>query len=403
MNISFLGQGFEDQSVNAIGHHLIAFLNRSDFHTFYGISAFASESGIYGLTGHLNSAKQYFKSLNLIIGVDLEGTSKEALEELLGIGINSYVYYQKEQPIFHPKIYLFEGSKEIKLIIGSSNLTRGGLFTNVESSILIEFDSSDKGGLALLREIKTYYKTLFDFSDPNLFPINNSVIMGFYANGIIPTEKTRSTNFKKSVAPPPPTTSSTNTLAIPWRKTAKVPSTFPAKPRKAVITPTTTAKALQTHANPIPTTPPVQLQPKTLVWQKPSLSSSDAQQVLVGTKITGNLKLSQAKFMFNNILIDQTTYFRNQVFGNLAWAHTKTSSSSYEEVLCRFQITILGKVIGTFLLKLSHDPVRVASQGNTPTWLHWGNTILPFLQQTNIKGKTLNLYRLNQAFFIEIV
>jgi len=128
------------------------FLGQKKFNSFTGISAFASESGIYGLSGHLNSAKKNFKNLNLIIGVDLEGTSKEALEEILALNINSYIFYQLEPPVFHPKIYLFEGDKEVKLILGSSNLTRGGLFTNVESSMLIEFDSKDKEGLAFLSE-----------------------------------------------------------------------------------------------------------------------------------------------------------------------------------------------------------------------------------------------------------
>ncbi|MDP2887576.1 MAG: phospholipase D-like domain-containing protein [Bacteroidota bacterium] len=160
MKITFLGQGFEKKSINAVGNYLMSYLSSADYHSFTGMSAFASESGVYGLTGYLNSAKKYFKNLTLIVGVDLEGTSKEALEEILDLEINSFIFYQKEQPVFHPKIYLFEDIKEYKLIIGSSNLTRGGLFTNVESSMLIEFDSNDKEGLAFLSELKKYYKSI---------------------------------------------------------------------------------------------------------------------------------------------------------------------------------------------------------------------------------------------------
>jgi HKD family nuclease len=402
MKISFLGQGFEDKSVDAVGNHLMNFLSQKGFDSFTGISAFASESGVYGLAQYLNAASS-FKNLNLIVGVDLEGTSKEALEEILALNINSYIFYQKEQPVFHPKIYLFEGVKEFKLIIGSSNLTRGGLFTNVESSVMIEFDSSDKEGLTLLAELKGYYKSLFDFSDPNLFKITANVIADFYSDGIIPDEATRRSNFhKKALNASSQPTTVTKKAGIQKRTTAKVPSSFPTKPRNAG--PRITASPQTTTVQPI-TVPPItnQAQQRLLVWQKLALSQSDAQFVPTGTNGTGNLKLSQARFKVSNVIIDQTTYFRNQVFNNLTWVQTKPNNNSYEEAFCPFDVTILGNPIGTFTLKLSHDSVRIAGQGNTPTWLHWGNAILPFLQQTNITGRTLNLYQTNQSFSIEIV
>jgi len=184
MKTTFLGQGFESSSADAIGNYLIKYLNQQNFHSFTGISAFASEAGIFGLSGHIQTAKQLFKKLTLIVGIDQEGTSKEALEEILNLNIDSYIFYQTETPIFHPKIYLFEGDKEIKLIVGSSNLTGRGLFTNVESSLLIEFDINDKEGATLLTTLKKYYKTLFDFSDNNLFKISKAVIDDFNARGV---------------------------------------------------------------------------------------------------------------------------------------------------------------------------------------------------------------------------
>ena len=303
MKISFLGQGFEDKSVNAVGNHLVNFLCLTGFDSFTGISAFASESGVYGLSGFLNAAKKNFKNLNLIVGVDLDGTSKEALEEILPLNINSYIFYQIEQPIFHPKIYLLEGAKETKIIIGSSNLTRGGLFTNVESSMLIEFDLNDTEGQALLAELKGYYKSLFDFSDPNLFKISAAVITEFYTKGIIPDETTRRSNFnKKSTNTSATTSTSTNTIAIPKRVTSKTPSTFPAKPRRTA-TPVVTSVTPQTNTQPI-ITPVVQPpQPIVLVWQKLSLSNSDAQNVPTGTAITANLKGTSKNLSFDHLIL----------------------------------------------------------------------------------------------------
>jgi hypothetical protein len=97
-----------------VGNYLISLLSKTNFHTFTGISAFASEAGILGLSEHIENAKKNFKTINLIVGIDEEGTSKEALFEINNLKINSFIFYQDESPIFHPKIYLFEGTKEVK-------------------------------------------------------------------------------------------------------------------------------------------------------------------------------------------------------------------------------------------------------------------------------------------------
>lgn len=411
MRTTFLGQGFESSSVDAVGNYLIQYLSGQDFHSFTGICAFASEAGIFGLSGHIQTAKAVFKNLSLIVGIDQEGTSKEALEEILNLNIDSYIFYQNEAPIFHPKIYLFEGDKEIKLIVGSSNLTGRGLFTNVESSLLIEFDITDTEGTALLTNLKTYYKTLFDFSDNNLFKISQVVIDDFNARGIVPDESERKRIYsaKKASATPTTATPSSNTVTVPRRTTARIPANFPVRSRVAtsggviqqpstIVTPPSVQPAA-VIVQPIAIPP----QPRILVWQKLSLSRSDAQFVPAGTNGTGNLKLSQAGFKLTGLLINHNTYFRNQVFQNLSWAKTKPTSTSYEETICNFDITIMGTTYGIQPIKLSYDPIRISNQANTPSWLHWGNTLMTLLQQTNVTGRTLNLYQTGQSFTIEIV
>ncbi len=409
MKISFLGQGFESSSTDAIGNYLIHYLNQQEFHSFTGISAFASEAGIYGLSAYIQTAKSYFQNLSLIVGIDQDGTSKEALEEILNLDINSYIFYQNESPIFHPKIYLFEGNKEIKIIIGSSNLTGRGLFRNVESSLLIEFETNDKEGLVLLNSLKLYYHTLFDFSDPNLFKISQFVIDDFKAKGIIPDESDRKKFYsnKKSTTVSSSTPNSNNIL-IPTRATATTPEYFSVKPKPRgtggivqqpiiVSIPVSSQQTIVTQ--PITT----QQLTRNLVWQKLSLSRSDAQFVPAGTNGTGNLKLSQSSYRHNGVLINHNIYFRNQLFQNLSWAKTKSNSSSYEETICNFDITILGTSYGTQPIKLSYDPIRISNQANTPSWLHWGNNLMTILQQINVTGRTLNLYQSGANFAIEIV
>ena len=159
MKTTFLGQGFLADTDMAVGTLIEKFFSENEYHTFTGITAFASEAGVYGLSNSIAGSLSP-KNINLIVGIDQEGTPKNALEEILKLNVNSYIFYQKEAPIFHPKIYLFEGDNKTSIIVGSSNLTGRGLFNNVESSTLIEFDNDDADGQAYLKAMKDYYSTL---------------------------------------------------------------------------------------------------------------------------------------------------------------------------------------------------------------------------------------------------
>src|SRR5690606_17880617 len=108
MKVTFLGQGFLADTDNAVGTLIEKLFSENVYHTFTGITAFASEAGVYGLSNSIADSLS-LKNVNLIVGIDQEGTPKDALEELLKLNVNSYIFYQKEAPIFHPKIYLFEG------------------------------------------------------------------------------------------------------------------------------------------------------------------------------------------------------------------------------------------------------------------------------------------------------
>ncbi|MBK7391124.1 MAG: phospholipase D family protein [Bacteroidetes bacterium] len=191
MNINLLGQGFEEESANSVGNHLIRFFADKDFHTFTGISAFASQAAIRGLSKHINTAKRHLNIITIVTGVDQKGTSKEALEEFLKLKINAFVFYQPSITIFHPKIYLFEGNDKCELIIGSSNLTSQGLFTNVEASIHVSIDNSSASDRNIVDQLKEYFKGIFDHSDPNLKKLNKKLIADLVKAKLVPTEEER--------------------------------------------------------------------------------------------------------------------------------------------------------------------------------------------------------------------
>ena len=126
-----------------------------------------------------------------------------------------------------------------------------------------------------------------------------------------------------------------------------------------------------------------------LVWRKPDLRGTDAQQPpSANTNPTGNLRLAQARFVGVSGLIDHRTYFRRDLFGHLPWS---TAGGDMEETPATFRIIDRGRLLGDFDLRISHAPRRIAHQNNVPTVLHWGGA-LGAIRAANVIGATLSFY-----------
>jgi HKD family nuclease len=384
MNIKLLGQGFEAASEFSVGKHLIKFFADKDFHTFTGISAFASQAGITGLSKHIIKAKKHLKIITIVTGVDQKGTSKEALEALLKLKVNAFVFYQPSFTIFHPKIYLFEGKKKSELIIGSSNLTSQGLFTNVEASLLVSIENGVEADRKIVDQLKDYFKGIFDFTDPNLKKLSKKIIADLVKAKVVPTEAERKASYDKGVKAERKETENIISKIFPKRAIAKIPSEFiSAGKEKSKVKVESVETGLVEHA----------IAKGKLVWQKKNIPRSIAQQVPEGTAIRGVLGLGDAGFRVKGIKIDRNSYFRENVFGKLKWtSKERRNNSPLQEAYCKFNVTILGKNLGEHELRISHDPERESNQNNILTDIHWGRTLNTYLKQNSIIGKTLYLY-----------
>lgn len=386
MKITFLGQGYEPESVNAVGNHLMKFLASKNFESFFGISAFASEAGVIGLGEYINNAKNNFKSLTLIVGVDQEGTSKEALREILELNINGYIFYQKEPPIFHPKIYLFEGKKETKLILGSSNLTARGLFGNVESSLLIEFPSTDLDGKKVIADLKNYYNGLFNLNDPNLFKISTKVIEDFILKGIVPNESVRKKKDSKLTIDQKRKSTG---IEVPTRKTAGAPPNFRNRSRSKAIAKIIDELEITSTAGTSKSTDAVSV----LVWQSGPLTERDLTIPKgANTHQTGSMLFKKGLLEG----IDQRHYFRDVVFSSLNWRYdTKSSTAHLEKATAIIRLIILGIDQGVFSLTITHNPktdTRSYEQKNSMTSISWGET-RKLIAKRSLIGKSANLYQ----------
>jgi HKD family nuclease len=382
MEIKLLGQGYESTSASSVGNQLTKFLSQNGFHSFTAISAFASEAGINGLSKYIELAKKNFKNITIITGVDQKGTSKEALNALLDLKINAFIFYQPSPTIFHPKIYLFEGAKRSELIIGSSNLTSQGLFTNVETSLHISINNSIKNEKEIVENLKSYFDKLFSLSDPNLKKLTIKLINQLVKVKIVPTEAERRLIQDKERLERN-SIQNVITQIFPKRVGAKIPAEFRRNARN---------KREQRTIHKIGKLDEVS-DGWVLLWESGPLTERDL-NIPKGpnTNPTGSMLFKKGKLTD----IDQRHYFRNNVFGTLPWSRdSKDSRSHLERTTASFQIIIKDKDFGNYKLVLTHNTrtnTQSYQQKNSMTSVSWGSATSVIAKKALI-GKNASLYR----------
>jgi len=157
---------------------------------FRAAVAFVKKSGTKHFCPHLTTFAQTGR-VKLSVGIDHQGTSLEALHELLesiGPDGEAYVFHNEARSTFHPKVYLFANEAAAECFIGSGNLTEGGLFTNCEIFIHLGIDRRHPGSSALLGVIE---KTLNDWSDPvqaTVQRLTPELLKQLHDEGYVPTE-----------------------------------------------------------------------------------------------------------------------------------------------------------------------------------------------------------------------
>ena len=103
--------------------------------------AFLKRSGIKTIEESLMRSLDKGGKFELIVGLDFKTTDPMAMKFFIDLckknkDVNFYCYGDKSENkndiVFHPKIYLFRNPKETVSIVGSTNLTQGGLMSNFE-------------------------------------------------------------------------------------------------------------------------------------------------------------------------------------------------------------------------------------------------------------------------------
>lgn len=380
-------------TVGCIGNILrskLTLTGEDSFDKFYFVVAYVKKSGVNQLASSLQEFRRRGGHVRAVVGVSRKqrNTSVQGLQYLLPLCDELWIY-ENESPTstFHPKVYIFEKTNEKAILfVGSSNLTAGGLYTNYEVNSCSEYDLKEPpqaSNFLAVKQMFDYYSTSSEFCkrlSPQL--LQELYTEGYLSNEEAEThaesEETEATKDKrkkifgsKQISPPSVITKPPTNIQLPLVDFGQVQDIWATKGK--------------------------------LLWRK-QLTPRDLQIVSMRTAPTGVISLTQADFRVNGKVINQTTYFKEEIFGGFSWKPDRPSSKAVTTKV-KFNVKIMAKDLGQRELTLRHNPKWEANQANYTTGISWGS-VTKSVKNSAFIDKTFSLYAppkgRKEPFFIEI-
>ena len=340
--------------------------------------AFVSESGM----GLIHDAmKVHGKATTIFAGIRNDITTYQAMTVLHGLGGTLFAVDTGARTVtFHPKLFLVRGAKAARMVLGSANLTLGGLNNNIEFGLGVEFDLADKADSVVLDQIESELDQL-----PKRFPEN-----------VIEVKKTAQLKTwledgrlidEMAVPPPRPAKSAKGKAAgtdnVPRIKLAVAPIRAKLKKASKPAAP----KAAAGAAPPAIPSTGVELE---LMWESKALTRRDL-NIPDGnnTNKTGSINLDKGLLDAD---VDHRHYFRDDVFPALSW---KPRTKTTEEAYATFQLITKGISRGEFEMRIGHTTstnTEAYYQSNAMTRLSWGEA-KEYVGDKDFIDRTLSLYR----------
>jgi len=127
--------------------HILSLVRISS--SFDCISAFASESGLELIYEALEARLKKGLCTRFVLGLDFYQTAPSVLYDLLDLSeeyknLDLYIGNTDSNTVLHPKLYAFEDKNgDSRVMLGSANLTRGGLSSNHELSTILTAEGAE--------------------------------------------------------------------------------------------------------------------------------------------------------------------------------------------------------------------------------------------------------------------
>ena len=178
-------------SIDRLGDHLKINLLSGDWTEFRAAIAFVKRSGTRHIVHELYEFSQENR-VEIVTGIDHQGTTAEGLQDLLGaVSSNGrvLVFHNHVPSTFHPKVYLFKSPDVAELLIGSGNLTEGGLFTNYEAGIRLNLDLNDPDENSILESVETTLDTWMNTKSGTALILDTDLLDLLIEIGLVPSEE----------------------------------------------------------------------------------------------------------------------------------------------------------------------------------------------------------------------
>jgi hypothetical protein len=346
-----------------------------------------------GLAAIEEALKASAADIEVFVGIRNDLTSIQAVKRLLGLNVRLYaVDTATRQTIYHPKLYLASNDANAQVIIGSANLTFGGMYNNIEISAVIDLDLADADDKQFIDEINTAFADLTNAHPDHVFLVRDAAHadelfdQGRLADEeVLPAPNIGSGVKKGSRDSLPPMKLNLKVKPTPKGKTK--PPAPPIDGGVVVVVP---------PVGPPPSVPH-------LVWQSNALTERDL-NVPSGTSThkTGSMGFKKGAWNMD----DHRHYFRDEVFNGLTWT-PKAVGSHIEIATARFELIVKSLNYGFFELTLTHDTDTTSksyAQGNMMTGIRWADA-KEHIANRDLLDRTLYLYRKDTnppEFVIEI-
>jgi HKD family nuclease len=361
--------------------------------------AFVREPGLEAVEAAI---KPLATKTTFFIGIRNDITSIQAVKRLLAMKVKLYAVDTGSRGIlFHPKLYMAASVSKASVIIGSANLTFGGLHNNIEVSTRVDLDFSNAADKKFYDAVTNAFAGMLKKHPQHVFLIKDCQ----HADELFDSGRLAD----ETLIPAPSTTSSVKKgngddllpmkLYLTPQPRIKIPV--------FMVVPATKSKKAAPNATPT-------LAPEStvrhLVWESEPLKRRDLNIPYPKsrhdkkTNPTGSILLKKGAFEDINPL----TYFRDNLFAHLTWTSDPESKKPHlERAFEDFELVIKNVNCNVFKLKLTHDtrpesPTR--KKGIGVTQIHWGDA-KNYIRKEDLLKRTLYLYCKNTTppeFTIEI-
>ena len=181
---------FQPADENRLGEFLSRNL-AAPWTNFRAAVAFVKRSGVRHIERSLTAFAER-GDVQIIVGIDHRGTSFEGLQDLLAAVLPTgriIVFHNPGSLTFHPKLFLFKSDVAAELLIGSGNLTAGGLYNNYEVGIAYTLDLAEADDAEVLASVERMLDTWSDEASGTASVLDAELLDRLLALGLTPGEE----------------------------------------------------------------------------------------------------------------------------------------------------------------------------------------------------------------------